>query len=175
VTEDGHPWIGAPNPVVEITEFADYQCFQCWKMHQVLRRIVAEFPDKVRLVHVHYPMDHTVNPIVHEPFHIGSARMAEMAIYAMKRGKFWEMNDYLYYHWRLNGMVSMHRAATKLGLDEGEMRRAVRSKYVKEVLLKLNIRRGMKRRILGTPSFIIDGKVYEGSFPFKIIDSLHGH
>jgi uncharacterized membrane protein/protein-disulfide isomerase len=172
VTEEGHPWIGAQNPVVEITEFADYQCFQCWKMHQILRRVVAKFPDKMRVVHVHFPMDHTVNPIVQEPFHIGSGLMAKMAIYAMEKGKFWEMNDYLYYHWRLDGMVSIHRAAAELNLDEDEMRRAVRSKYIQEVLLKLNIRPGMKRRILGTPSFVIDGKVYQGTFPFEIINRL---
>ncbi len=87
VTEDGHPWIGAQTPVLEITEFTDYQCFQCKKMHFFLRRLIETHSDKIRLVHRHYPMDHKVNPIVKEPFHVGSAAMSLLAIYAQSIGK----------------------------------------------------------------------------------------
>ncbi len=46
VTEDGHPWIGANAPVLEITEFTDYQCFQCKKMHFFLRRLIEPIRTK---------------------------------------------------------------------------------------------------------------------------------
>jgi len=72
ITADGHPWIGAQSPKLEIIEFTDYQCFQCKKMHFFLRRLIAEYPDKIRLVHRHFPMDHKLNPIVKAPFHVGS-------------------------------------------------------------------------------------------------------
>lgn len=172
VTAEGHPWIGAQDPILEITEFADYQCFQCWKMHQLLRRMVAEFPDKLRLVHVHYPMDHVVNPIVKEPFHTGAGTLAKMAIHAMDKGKFWEMNDYLYYHWQRFGVIDIPETAEDIGLDPKAMRAALRHPYVKERLLQLNIRRGMKLRVLGTPSYLIDNQLYEGTFPFEKIDAL---
>jgi len=174
VTVDGHPWIGAQDPVLEVTEFADYQCFQCWKMHQVLRRIVAEFPQKVRLVHVHYPMDEMVNPIVHEPFHTGSGTLAKMAIHAMDEGKFWEMNDYLYFHWQKYGNINVSEAATALGLQTKSILAALRSPYVEERLIKINIRKGMKLRVMGTPSYLIDGQIYEGTFPFEKLDALRG-
>ncbi len=58
ITEDGHPWIGSPNPQLIIHEYADYQCFQCGKMHQFLRQLISEYPDKIQLVHHNYPMDH---------------------------------------------------------------------------------------------------------------------
>jgi uncharacterized membrane protein/protein-disulfide isomerase len=172
VTELDHPWIGAQNPVLEITEFSDYQCFQCWKMHQFLRKLVAEYPDKIRLVHVHYPMDHSVNPVVREPFHEGAGLMAKMAIYAMGKGKFWEMNDYLFYHWGKYGKVQSHQAARDIGLDAKEMWAAIHSPYITERLQKLNIRRGMKLRVLGTPSFVIKGQLYQGTFPFQLLDDL---
>ena len=44
VTADGHPWIGAENPELVITEYADYLCFQCKKMHYYLRELVAQNP-----------------------------------------------------------------------------------------------------------------------------------
>ena len=175
ITEDGHPWIGANNPVLEITEFSDYQCFQCWKMHQILRRIIEENPDKIRLIHVHYPMDHKVNPIVTTPFHEGAGLMAKMAIHAMDQGKFWEMNDYLYMQWRQKGEINTHQGARDIGLNAKEMGAAVRSKYVEERLLKMNIRRGMKIRLMGTPGFLIDGQLYQGTLPFEKIEDLRKH
>ncbi len=44
ITKDGHPWIGARNPELEITEFADFQCFQCKKMHFFLRQLINGLP-----------------------------------------------------------------------------------------------------------------------------------
>jgi protein-disulfide isomerase len=172
VTETGHPWIGAAEPVLEIVEFADYQCFQCWKMHQYLRHSVAAHPDKIRLVHVHYPMDHEVNPIVDEPFHGGAGVMAAMAIYAQEKEKFWEMNDYLYFHWRNDRELTSMAAAAALDLHPGELGGAHLNPRIKERLLKLNIRYGMKLRVMGTPSFLINGRLYQGTFPFELIDNL---
>ncbi|MCI5148111.1 MAG: hypothetical protein D3916_01660, partial [Candidatus Electrothrix sp. MAN1_4] len=33
LTEEGHPWIGAEEPLLTIAQFSDYQCFQCGKMY----------------------------------------------------------------------------------------------------------------------------------------------
>jgi len=172
VTENEHPWMGAEKPVVEITEFADYMCFQCWKMHRFLRALVNKYPNKVRVVHVHYPMDQEVNPIVTEPFHGGAGVMAAMAIYAMAKDKFWEMNDYLYFQWREHHEIESRKAAEALELDPIQLANANINPYVRERLLKLNIRYGMKLRIMGTPSFLIDGKVYQGTFPFEKIEAI---
>ena len=67
LTADGHPWVGAEQPMLEIIEFADYQCFQCKKMHQYLRGLVSRYPNKIRLVHRSFPMDHDFNFIVPGP------------------------------------------------------------------------------------------------------------
>ena len=96
ITADGYPWIGAETPELTITEFSDYLCFQCKKMHYYLRELIARNPDKIRLIHRHLPMDDEVNYIVKEPFHIGSGKMALAAIYSASKGKFWEMNDLLF-------------------------------------------------------------------------------
>ena len=71
-------------------EFTDYLCFQCRKMHYYLRDLVARYPDKIRLVHRNYPMDHEFNPMVKEPFHVGAGKMALLAIHAAASGSFLE-------------------------------------------------------------------------------------
>ena len=148
VTEDGHPWIGAIAPVLEIKEFTDYQCFQCKKMHFFLRRLIEKHPDKIRLVHHHYPMDDKVNPIVKEPFHVGSAAMSLLAIYAQSIGKFWEMNDILFNTDLSKEAINTKTLLKQAGVDTGGKAPNI---YDPQFQLKLltDIRNGMKLGITG--------------------------
>jgi len=169
LTDDGHPWIGADQPQLTIHEYTDYQCFQCSKMHMFLRQLIAIHPYKIKLIHHHYPMDHEFNNvIVPEPFHIGSGKMAMMAIYAGTQGKFWEMNDALYAIGRTKEPFNTRTLAAMTDFNGGELAAAARHLQIREVLLQ-EIRQGMKLEIIGTPTFVIDGKVYPESIPSEIL------
>ncbi len=168
-TDEGHPWIGSNNPEITIHEYADYQCFQCGKMHQFLRQMIAEHPDTIRLIHHHYPMDHEFNNIVvPEPFHIGSGKMAMIAIYAASKNKFWEMNDALYALGREKQAFNTRTLAEKTGFTAGELSAAAQHPQIREALL-YDIRQGMKLHITGTPSYVIDGEVHTGSIPATLL------
>ncbi len=132
MTKDFNPWIGAEDPVLTIEEYSDYQCFQCYKMHFMLRRLIAQHPDKIRLIHHHFPMDHTVNEIVvPTPFHIGAGKMAMMAIYAASRGKFWQTNDALFKLGRNKEPFNTKTLADLTGLPAGEFSMATRNKNIR--------------------------------------------
>lgn len=164
----GHPWIGAESPTLEITEFADYQCFQCKKMHFFLRQLVAKHPDKIRLVHRHYPMDHTVNPIVKEPFHEGSGAMALIAISAARMNNFWPVNDYLFGIAGKTQVIEIKELAEKVGLNYEELKRTMSDRET-QIDLRRDIWKGNKLRITGTPAYVIDGEIYQGQIPPEII------
>ncbi len=171
VTADGHPWVGAEQPLLEIVEFSDYQCFQCRKMHHYLRELVTRHPEKIRLVHRNYPMDHEFNPIVAEPFHVGSGQMALLAIHAAASGKFLEVNDLLY-HWVTNRQkIRFSEMAEKTGMDSQVLSAALEHEPYRRHLLK-DIRDGMKLGVVGTPSYLINGRVYAGSIPAEILQPL---
>ena len=164
----GHPWIGAESPTLEITEFADYQCFQCKKMHFFLRQLVAKHPDKIRLVHRHYPMDHTVNPIVKEPFHEGSGAMALIAISAARMNNFWPVNDYLFGIAGKTQVIEIKELAEKVGLNYEELKRTMSDRET-QIDLRRDIWKGNKLKITGTPAYVIDGEIYQGQIPPEII------
>jgi protein-disulfide isomerase len=168
VTENGHPWIGAEKPELTITEFADYQCFQCKKMHFFLRQLVAKHPDKIRLIHRHFPMDHQFNPLVKEPFHVGSARMALLAIYAATRDKFWEMNDVLFDHAGEKGALNVKALADEVGLNYEDLGRAINDPAIR-LKLQRDIINGLKLNISGTPAFVINDEVYLAQIPAEVI------
>jgi protein-disulfide isomerase len=169
MTADGYPWIGAENPELEIVEFTDYQCFQCRKMHHFLLQLLARYPGKIRLVHRDFPMDQEFNPIVRKPFHVGSGRMALMAIYAANQGKFAEMNDWLFSQVAAeSGSIRVKEAAIAVGLDAAQLSAALQYEPYRRHLMK-DIYDGLKLGVVGTPSYLINGHIYEGNLPADVL------
>jgi uncharacterized membrane protein/protein-disulfide isomerase len=168
ITDDGYPWIGAENPELEITEFTDYLCFQCKKMHFFLRKLIEKNPDKIRLIHRHFPMDQKYNPIVKEKFHVGSGAMALFAEYAQTQGKFWEMNDLLFAVAGSTNVLNIKKLAEKVGIDYRALSYSTKNRIIR-YKVKHDIAIGMNLGIKGTPGYVIDGKVYLGQIPPEIL------
>ena len=170
VTPEGHPWIGAAAPRLEIVEYTDYLCFQCRKMHRYLRQLVARYPDRIRLVHRHFPMDHKVNVMVPEPFHVGSGNMALLALYAAEQEKFWVMNDALYAAAGKKATLDLKKLSVQTGLNLSGIRSALTKRHDLRRKLARDIGAGIKLEITGTPAYVIDGQVHLGQIPPAIID-----
>jgi uncharacterized membrane protein/protein-disulfide isomerase len=171
VTEDGHPWVGAENPEIVISEFTDYLCFQCNKMHFYLRQLLVNHPGKIRIVHRHFPMDHTVNPLVKKPIHIGSGTLAKFAIYAGTQDKFWQMSDLLFGIARQMHQIDTNFLADKTGLNAEALSRAVNNAAI-HFWLKKDILDGLKMGVRGTPSFVINGNLYRGQIPAEVLTKI---
>jgi len=168
ITKEGHPWIGAETPKLIITEYTDYKCFQCKKMHFFLRQLIAKHPDKIRLVHRNFPMDHLVNPIIKEPFHIGSGKMALMAIHAASKNKFWQMNDILFEMAGESDVIDLRELAAPLGMDLKTLAGSVNDPAARQ-LLQHDILSALKLQISGTPAYVINQNVYLAQIPPEII------
>lgn len=172
-TADGHPWIGAPDPDLEIVEFADYLCFQCRKMHFFLRSLVNRYPNRIRLVHRHFPMDREVNPLVQDAYHAGAARLALLAIFAQEKGRFWEMNDALYQAVAKGGDIDLAFLAEKTGLEKAELSRALTQNKRNRVKLIEDVWAGLKLEITATPTYLVNGNKYVGQIsPESLRDLL---
>ena len=139
-------------------------------MHYFIRQLVAAHADKIRLIHRNFPMDHSVNPIVKEPFHIGSGKMALMAIHAAARNKFWQMNDILFEMVRKSDVIDVREVAGRLGMEAKELARSVNDPSARR-LLQHDILSALKLQINGTPAYVIDEKVYLAQIPPEIIEN----
>ena len=170
-TRDGSPWIGAESPELVITEYTDYRCFECKKNHAYLRQFVSQYPDKVRLVHRHFPMVPWVNPLVKKPVHQGSGRMALAAAYAASQGRFWQMNDLLYNIPRHTEKIDLRDLALKSGIDFKGLKRSPINRVLKNKI-RQDIVKGLKLGITGTPSYEIKGKMYQGRIPVDILKTI---
>ncbi len=170
-TAEGHPWIGSEDAGLVITEFADYLCFQCNKMHYYLRNLMIRYPGKLKLVHRHFPMDPRVNPLLKHDVHEGAGVLAVFALYAASQGKFWQMSDHLFATARSAGSLDVAVLAETVGLDPAGLQKALKDPVLWQKL-QSDLTAGFQLGVGGTPTFVVNGNLYEGYLPPEIISQI---
>jgi protein-disulfide isomerase len=88
--------------------FSDFQCPACSRTHPVLKRVIADFPGKVRFVVRDYPL---------ESIHPNAFNAALAANAAAKQGKFIEYAEKLYTNQDSLDKASLTKFAADLGLN----------------------------------------------------------
>lgn len=78
---------GAANAKVTIIEYSDTECPFCKRFQETMKQVMQEFPNDVRWVYRHFPLDQ---------LHQKSRKEAVATECAGEQGKFWEMLDKIY-------------------------------------------------------------------------------
>jgi len=173
VDANGHNWIGAPKGVLVIEEYTDYECPYCRKAHLILRKLLSNHPDRVKVVHRHFPLDKQCNPMIDRPFHKRACELSKIAVCAGAQGRFWEMNDFLFQHARdiREKNLSPADIAGRLELDMDSFNCCMADE-TQSAGLKGDIDAGIRLGLKGTPAFVVDGKVYYGKVPDEAVSRL---
>ena len=116
-------------------------------------------------------MDHAFNPIVNDAFHVGSGKLALLAIFSEIKGKFWETNDTLFNLGNIKDTIKIGEIANSTGLNAKELAASINNAYIKN-RLKIDIWYGMRKGVTGTPSYIINGQLYLGELPSHIFSKI---
>jgi uncharacterized membrane protein/protein-disulfide isomerase len=173
-TEDGWMhWIGARDPEITIVEFSDYECPHCREAHKAVRLLVAEHRERIRLVHRHLPLGMACHPGLSKPFHKRACAFAEAAECAGLQDAFWEMNDALF---SIQGTVKaidvdLVHLAVRLGLDRSRFKKCLDGREVAD-RIALSIEAAMKKKLRGTPSFLVGEHVFLGRIPREEMERL---
>lgn len=144
---------GAEDAPVTIMVFSDYQCPYCVRSEPVLAEVLSRYPDSVRVIHRHFPLD---------SLHPFARPAAEAAMCAEEQGKFWEFHDGIF---ALNGRLdasSFLAIGADLDLDPGALEECLKErryeKFVQEDLLT-----GQAAGVTGTPAFFVNGIAMKGA------------
>ena len=172
IAGDGSCWIGAREPVLQIVEYSDYLCPFCQRAHTQLRDLVTRHPDKVRLIHRHFPLDMECNPGMTRQLHEGACLMARMAYCAGMQGQFWKMNDLLFAQSR-GATPDAARLAAEASLDPVRFQACIEAPAA-AAHVRADVEEGMRLGISGTPTFLIDGEMYVGQIPPEILERYLG-
>jgi protein-disulfide isomerase len=152
---------GPMDAPAKLVEYGDYECPYCAAAHQVVKAVQERLHDDVCFVFRQFPLS---------DMHPHAEKAAEAAEAAGEQGKFWEMHDILYENQESLEEGDILEYAGGIGLDvsrflavlrEGEPARRVREDFIS----------GIQSGVGGTPSFFINGVLYEGAYE---VDSLLG-
>lgn len=144
------------NPKVQIVEFADFECPACAMMHPSMKRIMAEYKDKI---------DFVFRVI---PIHKNSVLSASAVFAAREQGKMIEMHDIVFENqeiWTKYGIKDsevsalLENYAGQIGLDISKYKAdliANASKY--KAIIDKDATDAASMGIQSTPTGIINGK-----------------
>jgi protein-disulfide isomerase len=155
------PALGPSDALVTIVEFSDFQCPFCARSLPLQKRVLAEYPGKVRWVFKHMPLR----------FHSNARPAAEAAMAAHAQGRFWEYHDRLFQNQGRLTEPDLAAHAEALGLDQERFKRELQGKaYDKTVQADVDLANQLK--VQGTPNFFINGRHFTGSMSFARLESV---
>lgn len=164
--EVGPGVMGNPDAPVVMIEYSDYQCAFCGQyIRETMPRIKERYINtgKVWYVYRDFPLD----------FHPNAQKAAEAARCAGAQDAFWPMHDRLFGsqgEWSgqtgddvLSTFVA-HAEALELDVDvfEGCLKSGEQAAQVAQ-----DMEAGVQDGVRGTPSFLINGKLVVGAYPFE--------
>jgi len=169
----GAPVIGPAEADVQILEFSDFQCPYCARMSKTLEKWRKAYPERIKIIWMDRPLVEEVNDGL--AFHPYAMTAHEAAAEAHAQGSFWRMQEYIFEHrgelfprGRPTGKEELEEnivkmrilfahAATKLKLDTGKMRQALKEGTHKETIMK-RLETAGKLRVDSTPRIFVNGE-----------------
>lgn len=146
--------LGAEQAKVFIVEFTDPACETCATFSPILKRFLATYPEKIRLV------------VRYAPFHEGSSGAVRVLEAARMQGKFWETLELLYqnqYVWTQHHQVLPDRIWQLLpqaGLDLGRLEMDMSDARITAVI-EQDLADAQTLGVRKTPGFFVNGKPLE--------------
>jgi protein-disulfide isomerase len=156
IAADG-PSKGPADAPVTIIEFSDFQCPFCSRALPVLEEVMNRYPDDVRLVYRHLPLDR---------IHPRARAAAEASLCAEEQGQFWAYHDLLFANSKSLADDDLMQYAGDVGLDVDAWKQCMDEGRTK-AKIEADLADGRSVGITGTPAFVINGVMITGARPVE--------
>jgi protein-disulfide isomerase len=156
------PRVGRANAEVELVEYACFQCPYCAHLAPGLKKIERKFGGRVSH---HYKFF----PVRSHPHGVATA-LAGLA--AFKQGKFWPLYDKMYTNRHNLEDDEVLDYAQELGVNITRLKADMDAPAAMKTIEKDKLE-GMRLGVEGTPTFFVNGKLYQGAHDLaEIFDRL---
>lgn len=157
----GAPVRGPADAPVTIVVFEDFEDVNTARAHPILRQLLIDRPNDVRVAFRHLPLS----------FH-GNARLAHRAALAAERqGKFWEMREAILDQPEDLSRSALLGCARRLGLDVARFEVDLDDPAF-DAMLERDRRQAESVGIRGTPTLHVNGRILDGAQPYDVIARL---
>jgi predicted DsbA family dithiol-disulfide isomerase len=144
---------GAADAPVTIIAFSDYQCPYCVRAEPVLAEVLERYPEEVKIVHRHFPLD-SIHPFARPA--------AEAAMCADEQGRFWAYHDGIFARHGQLSESSIGEIGAAVGLDATAFDTCVEERRYKD-FVENDFAAGREAGVTGTPSFFLNGIALKGA------------
>lgn len=158
-------------PILEIVEFADFQCPGCRAAAQYLKPFMRKHGDKVRVTFRNFPLDGSCNRHVPNGQHRLACASARSALCAGQQGKFWEMHDLIFDNQENLSVALLGELAGKAGLDSAKLEACLKDSAM-ETQLQKDIEWGDLIQLQSTPTLVINGRKLSGARSPRDLEAL---
>ena len=147
ISTDDDPAQGKSTAPVTVVMFTDFQCSACAGVHPTLKKVLAEYADKVRFVVRDFPL---------EQIHANAFQAAVAAGAAHAQGKFFEYTEVLYANQNALDAASLKKFAADAGLNIKQFEADSASQKIADEIRK-DIEDGKRYGLSGTPTIFVNG------------------
>ncbi len=141
----------APDAVVVLEEFSDFQCPYCQDLAPTIRAVRDSHKDDVRVVYKQFPL-RTIHPF--------AQKAAEATECGREQNKFWAFHDVVFESKKLDER-SLKLHAEGLGLDMAQWNTCMKASATKAKISQ-DLLEGQQRDVSGTPSIFLNGQQFGG-------------
>ena len=152
--------LGPDHAPVTLVEYGDFECPICRMAAPAVRLLLDRYPNQVRLVFRHFPL---------EEAHPHALEAAEAAESAAAQGRFWEMHDLLFANQAHLKRRDLDGYAAQLGLDPVRFAAGMNAHYYLQ-RVREHIDGARRMHVRATPTFYVNGLLQEISYGMQ---SLH--
>lgn len=145
---------------VVMIEYSDFQCPYCREVQATVKHILRDYPDDVRLVFKHLPLE----------IHQFAFQAAQAAFCAGRQGGFWKYHDDLFAADTLSVELLIGFARSN-GLDLGQFQKCLSSPESRAAVVE-DIAEARRLGINGTPTFLVNGKILRGAVNIEELKTL---
>jgi protein-disulfide isomerase len=155
---------GEAKAPITIVEFSDFECPFCSRAEDSVKKVLAEYKGKVRLVYRDFPL----------PFHSRAQKASEAALCAGDQGKYWEMHEKLFANQQQLEPTQLKAHAKELGVDATKFDQCLDT-GAKASVVEASKKAGEAAGVSGTPAFFINGRPLSGAVPFEQFKEIIDH
>lgn len=144
---------GPEDAPITIMAWSDYQCPYCIRSEPVLAEVLSRYPEDVRLVHRHFPLD---------SIHPQARPAAEAAMCADEQGRFWDFHDAIFEREGRLSPESFAEIGRELDLDSEALAECMAERRYQD-FVQADVEAGAAAGVTGTPAFYVNGIALRGA------------
>ncbi len=143
----GYPSKGNPDAKITLVEFADYQCPHCKNAGPVVKKLMEQYGEQVRLVYRDFPVNQSGI----------SRKVAEAAVCADQQAMYWPFHELAFSRQSYLKSISTEMLATELDMDIAAFNTCLKSGDA-QARVATSEAEARELGVASTPTFFVNGR-----------------